>query len=102
MRMFANQYVFFNSVPRYQDAEQLHPSAALTEEEIRKRVNAQKRLCAYRALIFWTYPDIRRRERRPLPSCIYAMVRAMFPSEQDEEIWADLQHTVFFAEPDDE
>ena len=91
----------FLSVPRYPDAKALQPSVVLTPEEISRRVNAQRRLCAYRSLIFWTYPNIRKRERKPLPSCIYALVRAMFPSHESEEIWADLAHTVYVAEPDD-
>ena len=76
----------FVVVPRYPDAEQIVPIAQLSQDEINKRINAQRRLSAYRALIFWTFPDIRRRDRRPLPSCVYGMVRAMYPSEEDEEL----------------
>lgn len=92
----------FIVVPRYPDAEQLVPTVNMPQSEINKRINAQRRMCSYRSLIFWTFPDIRRRERRPLPACVYGMVRAAFPAEEDEELWADLQHTLYAPEPDDD
>lgn len=85
-------------MPTYPDAEALVVGEGLTEEMINQRKNEQKRLCAYRSLVFWAFPHIRRGERRPLPSCIYAMVRAMFPSIQNEEVYADWQHTAFTYE----
>ena len=53
--------------------------------------NAQKRLCAYRNLVFWLMPQIRRGERRPLPACLVSKIRALFPPTDDEEEFADLQ-----------
>ena len=50
--------------------------------------------------LIWIYPDIQKKDMRPLPYCTYAMGRAVYPSTGDEEIWADLQHTVFIADPD--
>lgn len=56
----------------------------------------QRRLCAYRSLVFWTYPTgLRRGERRPLPACVYNMVRAAYPGTEDEDEYADMAHTEF-------
>ena len=63
---------------------------------------AQRRLSAYRALIFWTYPDIKRAERKPLPSCVYGLVRAMFPPTDDEEVFADTDFTSYVPEAQDD
>ena len=87
--------------PQYPDAEEMLAGPNITQQEIDKRINAQRRLAAYRSVIFWTYPDIKRRQRKPLPSCVYGMIRATYPSHEDEEIWADLQHTVYLDEPED-
>ena len=95
--LFTIFVTFYFAVTCYPDAYGLQPNADLSQAEINTRINAQRRLSAYRSLVFWTYPDIRTKDRRPLPSCTYAMVRAVYPSTEDEEIWADLQHTVFIA-----
>jgi len=79
------------------DTDTLVPNEHITEKEIRKLQNEQYRLSAYRSLVFWTYPKIRSGERRPLPACVYAMVRAMFPPTDDEE-YADYNHTLFTYE----
>ena len=63
---------------------------------------AQRRLSAYRALIFWTYPDIKRAERKPLPSCVYSLARAMFLPTDDEEVFADTDFTSFVPEAQDD
>ncbi|XP_067948807.1 uncharacterized protein [Watersipora subatra] len=73
-------------VPQRPDAELLQVGPNLTQEQITRLINEQKRLCAYRSLIFWAYPSLKRGERKPLPACIYAYVRALFPSTDDEEI----------------
>lgn len=75
------------SAPRYPDAYTLQPNERLSESDIEDLKKKQNRLAAYRALIFWTYPEIRKKERRPLPSCVYKMVRMKFsPSESDDEL----------------
>ncbi|XP_067931047.1 uncharacterized protein [Watersipora subatra] len=51
--------------------------------------NARKRLCAYRNLVFWLMPQIRRGERRPLPACLVSKIRALFPPTDDEKEFAD-------------
>ena len=63
---------------------------------------AQRRLSAYRALLFWTYPDIKRAERKPLPSCVYGLVRAMCSPTADEEVFADMDFTSFVPEAQDD
>ena len=88
------------TVPRYADAETLQPQANLTQQQINLRINAQRCLAAYRSVIFWTYANIRKKQRKPPPSCVYGMIRALFPSDPDEELWADLQHTVYTDGPD--
>ena len=85
--------------PVYPDAETLRVEDGYTEEELHKLRMAQKRMSAYRSIIFWSYPHIRRGERQPLPSCIYLYVRAMFQAEDDDEAWADHQHSVYASEP---
>lgn len=78
------------------------PSARWTEEAIAELKNKQMRLAAYRMLIFHTYPDIRRKERRVLPSCVYLMVRAVFmPTASDEE-FADYDFTKYVPECDED
>lgn len=51
--------------------------------------NAKNRLCSYRQMVFWCWPGIRRKERRPLPSCLVAYIRAKFPPTDNEEQFAD-------------
>ena len=63
---------------------------------------AQRRPSAYRAVIFWTYPDIKRAERKPLPSCLYGLVRAMCSPTADEEVFADMDFTSFVPEAQDD
>ena len=82
------------------NAELLEPSRHLSKEKIKQMLNAQRRLTAYRALVFWTYPDIRRGERRALPSCVYSMVRAAYPPTEDEE-YADWEHSVYVSDGED-
>ena len=57
--------------------------------------NLRKRLCSYRSMVFWCWPDIRRGERRPLPSCLVHMIRATFPPTEDEEQYAEWQFKGF-------
>ena len=80
--------------PVYEDAETLIVGERYSAQEIEKRKNDQKRLSAYRSLVFWAYPELRRGDRRPLPACTYLFVRAMFNS-LDEDVWADYNHTVY-------
>lgn len=94
---FCKHSMFFSD-PTKIDAETLTPNQHLSEAEVKRLKNEQYRLSAYRSLIFWAYPKLRRGERRPLPACIYAMVRAKFPSVDDEEIYADFNHTLFTYE----
>lgn len=74
------------------------PNERWTEEEIAALKRKQQRLAAYRSMIFWTYPDIKKKERRPLPSCLYMLIRAMFPPTDDEELFADFIFTKFIPE----
>lgn len=55
----------------------------------------KKRFCAYRNLIFWFYPGIKRRERKPLSACLYAYIQARFPPTQNEEDFADHEFSKF-------
>ena len=64
-------------------------------DEERHSENTKKRFCAYRFLVFWLYPNIKRRQRRPLPACLYACIQAMFPPTDDEEEFADWQFSEF-------
>jgi len=59
--------------------------------------NKQRRLAAYRSLIFWAYPTIRRKERKSLPSCVYMMVRASYMPSDDEE-FAEHNFSVYVPE----
>ena len=56
---------------------------------------SRERLCAYRNLVFWCWPHIKKKERKPLPSCLVGLVRAMFPPTPDEEEFADWQFSGF-------
>ena len=87
--------------PKYPDAETLVVGNSLTQEEKDAAVSAQHRLSAYRSLVFWTWPDIGK-HRRPLPSCVYAMVRAVFcPPHVSDEEFAEMDHTLFLDPEDD-
>ena len=79
----------------------MQPSAVYSAEDIHKLLMSQRRLSAYRSLVFWTYPDIRRGSRRALPSCIYGLVRAMYPPTDDEEEFATMEHTVYISGDED-
>ena len=89
------------SEPKVPDPESLVPNEQLTEEDVQKAQMAQRRLSAYRALIFWTYPDIKRADHRPLPSCVHGLVRDMFPPTADEVI-ADIDLTSFIPKAQDD
>ena len=52
------------------DAESLIPNKELNVKNVHKAQKAQRRVSAYRALIFWTYQDIKRAEHKLLPSCV--------------------------------
>ena len=85
--------------PKHPDAESLVVGEGCTHEEKEKAVCAQRRLSAYRSLVFWTWNDIGK-HRRPLPSCVYAMVRAVFcPAYVTDEEFADMDHTLFIEDP---
>ena len=88
--------------PKYPDAETLEPSDTYSEQDIHKMLMAQRRFSAYRSLVFWCYPDIHRGVRRALPSCVYALVRALYPPTDDEEEFAEMEHTVYISEDEDE
>ena len=64
----------------------------------------QQRLAAYRSITFWSFPDIGKHNRRPLPACLYMMIRALYPPTDDEDEFADWDYSVFIpeAELDDE
>lgn len=64
-------------------------------DETRHDANSKSRFCAYRFLVFWLYPDIKRGERRPLPACLYSFVQATFPPTDNEEEFADWQFSKF-------
>ena len=85
------------SEPKVPVAESLVPNEQLTEEDVQKAQMAQRMLSAYRALIFWTYPA----ERKPLPSCVYGLVRAMC-SPMADEVFADMDFTSFVPEAQDD
>lgn len=92
-------------MPRYPDAETMKAGAGYrdhTQADTNQRIDAQRRLAAYRSVIFWTFPEMRRKERKPLLSCVYSMIRAMYPGHENEELWAELQHTVYVELPDDD
>jgi hypothetical protein len=61
--------------------------------------NARKRLCAYRQMVFWCWPGIKRKERRPLPACLVALIRQKFPPTDDEEEFADFVWKDFSYDP---
>ena len=57
--------------------------------------NAKKRFCFYRAIVMWLYPGLRRKERKPLPACLYSYIQALFPPTDDEEQFAEWQFSKF-------
>ena len=57
--------------------------------------NVSKRFCSYRLFVFWIFPEIKRKERRPLPACLYSSVQAMFPPTDNEEEFAEWQFSEF-------
>lgn len=56
------------------------------------------RIAAYRSLVFWAFPYIRKKQRKPLPSCIYMLVRAMYPPTEDDELFAEYDFTQYVPE----
>lgn len=52
-------------------------------------------------MIFWAFPDIKRKERRPLPSCLYMMIRAIYPPTDDDEEFADFIFSKYIPEAED-
>lgn len=62
-----------------------------TEEE----VNKKNRFLAYRSVVGWIYPNLRKGERKPLPACVYAEIQARFPPTADEEDYADWRFSDF-------
>lgn len=87
---------------RYPDADTLVPSARWSEAAIAVLRNKQMRLAAYRMLIFHTYPDIQRKERRALPSCIYLMIRALYMPTGDDEEFADHDFSIYIPESEND
>lgn len=53
------------------------------------------RFCSSRNLVFWLFPDINRKECRPLPACLYSWVQATFSPTDDQEEYADWQFSQF-------
>jgi hypothetical protein len=98
--MFQNYCSSHNNT--FPDAEKLKPGSRYTAADIHRLLMKQRRLSAYRSLVFWTYPDIKKRQRYPLPSCVYGMVRAMFPPTDNEEEFADWVFSEYKDLVDDE
>ena len=91
--------IFFFIIPeRYPDAETLVPSNVWSEDQINRLKRRQQRLAAYRSIIFWTFPEIRKKERRPLPSCIYMMVRACYFDTDSDEEFANHDFSIYIPE----
>lgn len=62
-----------------------------TEADLMKK----KRFCAYRNLVFWFYPGIKKRVRKPMSACLYAYIQARFPPTENEEDFADNEFSKF-------
>ena len=45
---------------------------------------AKNRFCGYRNVVFWLYPGLRRRERKPLPACVYKYIQNKFPPTEND------------------
>lgn len=56
-----------------------------TNEDLQRK----KRFCGYRIMIYWLYPELKRKQRRPLPACLYSYIQARFPPVDNEELFAD-------------
>lgn len=41
--------------------------------------SAKKRFCSYRNLTFWLNPGIKKKQRTPLPACLYSYIQRKFP-----------------------
>lgn len=83
---------------RLPDADTLQPSNRWPEERIKWLKHKQQRLAAYRSVTFWAHPDISRGVRRPLPSCVYMYIRALFPPTDNEEEFADFNFSIYIPE----
>lgn len=84
------------------DAYTLTTYAAWSEERIEKTKNAQMSFAVYRSMIFWAFQNIRRNQTRPLPSCVYVMIRTQYPPTQDnEEAFADTKFSHYIPEARD-
>ena len=55
----------------------------------------KKRFCAYRNIVFYLYAGLKRRERHPLPACVYSYIQARFPPTDNEEDFADWRFSEF-------
>lgn len=47
---------------------------------------AKKRFCGYRNITFWLNPGIKKRQRVPLPACVYAFIQVKFPPTTDGDL----------------
>lgn len=91
----------FFAAQQYPNADELKCNARWTREAIEALKMKQRRFSAYRAMVFWAFPNIRRKERRPLPSCLYMQIRAQYPPTLDDEEFADHIFTKFIPEVDE-
>ena len=58
-------------------------------------IQLKERFCAYRNIVFYLYPGLKRREPHPLPACVYSYIQAQFPPTDNEEDFADWRFSNF-------
>ena len=73
-------------------ADDLFPTHP-TEADIKKK----RRFMGYRLLAFWLHPDMKRKQRKPLPACLYNFVHCKYPPTDNEEDFADWRFSEFVA-----
>jgi len=46
-------------------------------------------------MIYWMYPELKRKQRKPLPACLYSLIQAKFPPVVNEELFADYRFSEY-------
>ena len=73
----------------------LHVEDIFPNPQTEEEVNKKNRFLAYRSVVGWFYPNLRKCERKPLHACVAAEIQARFPPTADEEDYANWQFLYF-------
>ena len=92
-------WLCFVAAQRYPDAITLVPNQRWPEDQINKLLKEQQRLAANQSMIYWSISEIRKGQRRSLPSCVYMNIRAAFtPDAMTDEEFTDYDYSIYVPE----